>query len=398
VVKQKSIVMLAAILAVSNLFAGHPSLQEVWARHDQIVMSGQGRAVNLDPAQSHTFRGKQGRTVRGWDIGQANLPAVLWWNGGPGFAADPGWDVNCFEQASAYRHLEIDPPGTGLSTWVPNWRPEDTVDDAAAFLRLRGVNKPILIVGYSWGATMTLLFAQRHPDMVSGVVIGGVWANTRKEVAAYLGENGNRIWMSGLQDAFRKVVHGPLTATALHRAISEGRGGKTLAQAYSDAETVQASEGRIPRKPLLEEVPVVEGKPIDMFTEKDEDLVFAYIESEMMSRGERGQWSLNIRFDKRLSKVPIIVLQGRFDQVCSRDTARRVFKAWPCRSKLLVPMNGGHWGFGGPDKQTFATAGLALTEAQEASAKRAIALHFGSHRVLIGASIDCLTNSRPTLH
>lgn len=397
-VNLRTMLLLTVVIAASNLFAGFPRLQDVWVRHDQIVLRGPGRAVDLDSTQAHSFKGKGGRTVRGWDVGRADLPAVLWWNGGPGLPADPAWDVNCLEQASAYRHFEIDPPGTGMSSWVPNWRPEDTVDDAAAFLRLRGINKPILVEGYSWGATMALLFAQRHPDMVSGVVIGGVWANTRKEVAAYLGENGNRVWMSGLQDAFRQVVPGPLNATSMHRAIREGRGGKALVQAYGDAESLQGSEGRIPRKPLLGEIPVVDSKPVDMVTEKDEDVVFAYIESEMMSRGERGQWSLKIRFDKRLSNVPIIVLQGRFDQVCSRETAMRVFNAWPCRRKLLVAMNGGHWGYRGPDKQTFATAGLALTEAQEVLAKKAMALHFGSHRFLIGASIDCLTNTKPALN
>lgn len=391
-----------AVLAICSLLGlsleAQPTLQMVWARHDQIVIHGPGREVDLNPNQAHTFKGRGGRTVRGWDVGSPDLPAVLWWNGGPGFSADPAWDVNCFEQASAYRHLEIDSPGTGLSSWVPGWKPEDTVDDAATFLKLRGVNKPLIVTGYSWGSTMALLFAQRHPEMVCGLVIGGVWANTRTEVAAYLGENGNRTWISGLQAAFHKVVPGPLNATTLHKAIREGRGGKALVKAYSDAETLQASEGRIPRKPPLNEAPVVKGKSIDMFTEKDEDVVFAYIESEMMSRGERGEWALRIRFDKRLSGVPIIVLQGRFDQVCSRDIARKVFNAWPCSDKLLVPMNGGHWGFGGPDKETYATAGIVLTETQEASVKKATALHFGNHRVLIGASIDCMANAISARH
>ena len=393
--KQRNLLMLVAILAVSNLFAGHPTLQDVWARHDQIVMKGPGHAINLDPTQAHTFKGKKGRTVRGWDVGRADLPAVLWWNGGPGDPANPAGDVNCLEEASAYRHLELDSPGTGMSSWVPGWKPEDTVDDAAAFLRLRGITAPVLVTGYSWGATMALLFAQRHPDLVRGVVIGGVWANTRQEVAAYLGENGNRRWMPGLSDVFRKVVRGRLSASSLHRAIRDGRGGKPLVQAYGDAETFQASEGRIPRKPLISELQLVNSKPVDMFTEKDEDVRCAFIESEMMSRGESGEWDLKIRFDKRLSGVPIIVLQGRYDQVCSRDIAMRVFNAWPCKSKLMVPMNGGHWGYGGPDKQTFAAAGLVLTEAQQASARKAMALHFGNHRVLLGASIDCLMNTRP---
>ena len=371
-----------------------PTVQQVWARHDQIVMSGPGRAVISNTTQAHTFKGKGGRTVRGWDVGRPDLPAVLWWNGGPGAPADPTWDVNCFEEASAYRHLEIDSPGTGRSSWVPDWKPEDTVDDAAAFLRLRGVNTPVLVVGGSWGSTMALLFAQRHPDQVSGVVVGGVWANTRQEVAAYLGENGNRTWLPSLQDAFRKIVPGVLTASAIHQAIREGRGGKPFAMAYGVAENLQCAEGKIPRKPLLAEIQVVEAQPVDMFTEQDDDVRFAFIESEMMSRGERGAWTLKIRFNKRLSRVPLIVFQGRFDQVCSRDIARKVFAAWPGRNKLFVPTNGGHWGFRGPDKETFATAGLALTESQETAAKKAMALHFGNHMVLFGASIDFLVGAQ----
>jgi len=199
--------------------------------------------------------------------------------------------------------------------------------------------------------------------------------------------------MPGLPDVFRKIVRGRLSASGLYRAIRDGRGGKPLIQAYCEAEAIQASEGRIPRRPLFSRLPLVDSKPVDMFNEKDVDIRFAFIESEMMSRGERGEWALKIRFSERLSRVPIIVLQGRYDQVCSRDIAMSVFNAWPCKSKLLVPVNGGHWSYGGPDKQTFTAAGFTLTEVQEASVNKAMSLHFGNHRILIGASIDCLTDS-----
>jgi proline iminopeptidase len=367
-----------------------PTLQQVWARHDQFVMSGSGKPVAIDPSQSHTFKGKHGQVVRGWDVGASDATPVLWWNGGPGDAADPGWDVNCFADPKRYRHLEIDQPGTGQSAWVPGWRPEDTVDDAATFLRSQGITKPILVTGWSWGSTMALLFAQRHPDLVQGVVVGGVWMNTPAEVEAYLGASGARSWMPGVLEAFRAFSGGKGTACDLHSAIRAGQGGKPLVQAYSDAESLQAGEGRIPREPLIAAIPPVQSRPVDLATETDDDVRFAYIESEMMCRGQRGQWSLHLRFPKRLAQVPLLVIQGRYDQICTPEVAKRVHRAWPGSKKLLVPFNGGHWGFKGPNKEARAQVGLNLSITDEEKWSKATALHFGNSRLLNGAAIDCL--------
>ncbi len=388
--------LLTGLLAIGQLFAGHPTLQEVWARHDQTLMGALGKPVARDSSQDHVFKGKAGRTVHGIDIGPEAMPPVLWWNGGPGLPADTAWDSFCFAEAGRYRHLEIDSPGTGLSSWVEGWRPEDTVDDAAAFLRLRGITTPILVVGYSWGSTMALLFAQRHPELVRGVVIGGVWANTKKEVEAYLGVNGNRIWMPGVSDAFRGSVQGPISASSIHAAIRSGRGGKALCLAYDAAETLQAVGGRIPLKALLDPIDASVVSPLNIATETDPDIRFAFIESEMMARGEQGKWSLKPRFPKALERVPIIIVQGRFDQICSREVAQKVLRAWPCKDKLLVPMNGGHLSFGAPPKETLELAGLVLTEPQRTSLRRAMGLHYGNVSALFGAAIDCLMQTGPS--
>ena len=100
-----------------------------------------------------------------------------------------------FSSPNAYRHIVLDQPGTGGSDWVPGWKPEDCVDDAVTFLRQRNIRGPILVSGWSWGSTMALLFAQRHPQWVRGLVIGGVWTNTPEEVAYYLDAQGPRSWI-----------------------------------------------------------------------------------------------------------------------------------------------------------------------------------------------------------
>jgi pimeloyl-ACP methyl ester carboxylesterase len=60
---------------------------------------------------------------------------------------------------------------------------EDCADDAAAVARALGVTS-VITVGYSMGGPISLLTAQRHPELVSGMVLQATaleWSGTRKE-------------------------------------------------------------------------------------------------------------------------------------------------------------------------------------------------------------------------
>jgi len=376
---------------LGSFLQAQPTLQQLWVRHDAHVMRGDPKPRVVDPARSFTFKGKHGQTVRGWDVGDPQAPIVLWWQGGPGLPADPENDPINLADPKAYRHIEIDQPGTGQSDWIPGWKPEDTTEDAITFLRLRGVTSPVIVCGWSWGSTMALLFAQRHPAWVRGMVIGGIWANSSAEVRRYLDAKGPRSWVPGLSEAFSAFSTGVNSACDMHKAIRDGLGGSALANAYARAEGIQCSQGRIPRETLFEPVPMTPPKPVDLVVERDELIRFVYIESEMMCRGQRGEWKLRIRFPSELASVPLIVIQGRYDQVCDPEVARRVYRAWPGTKKLFVPMNGGHVAFSGPSKDEYLRVGLKLTPDQEAQLARANRLHFGSPYI-VGAAIDSLVH------
>ena len=60
---------------------------------------------------------------------------------------------------------------------------EDCADDAAAVAHALGVTS-VITVGYSMGGPISLLTAQRHPELVSGMVLQATaleWSGTRKE-------------------------------------------------------------------------------------------------------------------------------------------------------------------------------------------------------------------------
>jgi pimeloyl-ACP methyl ester carboxylesterase len=103
-----------------------------------------------------------------------------------------GWTASCDLQFySAYEELAkyfsligVDHRGhgRGLRPNVPVTL-EDCADDAAAVARELGATS-VITVGYSMGGPISLLTAQRHPELVSGMVLQATaleWSGTRTE-------------------------------------------------------------------------------------------------------------------------------------------------------------------------------------------------------------------------
>jgi pimeloyl-ACP methyl ester carboxylesterase len=86
--------------------------------------------------------------------------------------------------AERYSFIGIDHRGhgRGLRTPAP-FHLEDAADDAAALLAELG-SGPVITVGYSMGGPISLHLANRHPDLVAGLVVQATaleWRATRRE-------------------------------------------------------------------------------------------------------------------------------------------------------------------------------------------------------------------------
>ena len=368
-----------------------PSRAVVWSKHDEFILATDQRSLKADPSWKVEFMGSRRQRVLGWDVGPPDAPPVLFWAGGPGEALTEEFFVSPPAlHPEQYRWIAIEQPGAGdgVSEWIPGWRPEDAADDAATFLALRGVKARVIVAGWSWGSTMALLFAQRHPDLVRGVVAGGIWTNTQAEVRRYLGSDGARVLMPGVAQSFANLAPNADTACDLHTAIAQGQGGEALSAAYADAEVMQISLDSAPRIEPTKVSFTGQPVPVDMVTCKDALVRFAYIESEMMCRGERSEWSLPLSFPPDLGRVPLIVLQGKFDQICNPEVALRVFRAWPGESRTFVPANFGHIGPRGFSRAELDRAGIDPSQSE--ALRRVTKLHFGDTKALLAAAIACL--------
>ena len=136
-----------------------------------------------------------------------------------------GWtvsaDLNFFavygELAARHRVIALDHRGhgRGLRARTP-FALEDCADDCAALLAELGVG-PAIVVGFSMGGAINLLFHHRHPDLVAGLVFCGTaleWKASPRDRLLWRG-------MSLLEVALRSGTGEGIVARVLREVIED---------------------------------------------------------------------------------------------------------------------------------------------------------------------------------
>jgi pimeloyl-ACP methyl ester carboxylesterase len=95
-------------------------------------------------------------------------PPVLLLSGGFGSVND--WSRIIGGLAGRHRAVSFDARARGKSGTSADYSLQAAVDDVARVIEATGIERPIL-VGWSYGATIAVRFAARHPDEVAGVVL-----------------------------------------------------------------------------------------------------------------------------------------------------------------------------------------------------------------------------------
>jgi proline iminopeptidase len=119
-----------------------------------------------------------------WEVcgNPEGIPAIVL-HGGPGGRAGPR--LRRFFDPDRFHVLLFDQRGAGRSEPAGEWRENTTRLLVEDIIRLRehvGMEGPAILFGGSWGTTLALAFAENHPELVSGMVLRGVFLGTRKEI------------------------------------------------------------------------------------------------------------------------------------------------------------------------------------------------------------------------
>jgi proline iminopeptidase len=256
---------------------------------------------------------------------------ILFVHGGPG-AGCAAADRRFFDP-ERFRVVLLDQRGAGRS------RPggeltANTIDHLVAdyeALRERLGIERWHVFGGSWGSTLGLYYAQRHPERVLSLVLRGIWLMRAVDLDW---------WLYGM----RLIQPERWRVFAEH--LPPARRGDLL-EAYWELLT---GEDRTRALEAARVWSVYEGASCTLLP--DADFTAAFAEDEMawnLARLE-AHYFRNQRFEpddrllrdvERVRHLPAFLVHGRYDVVCPIDGADQLHRAWP-ETELVVVPDAGH--------------------------------------------------------
>lgn len=287
---------------------------------------------NIRPYVTHALAVDGGHQLHVEECGSAEgIPALLL-HGGPGAGCEPYH--RCFFDPNRYRVVLFDQRGCGRSSphaELANNSTDHLIQDMEVIRERLGIVR-WLVFGGSWGSTLALAYAQRHPERVSGLVLRGIFLCRREEIQWFYQDGASRIFPDYWQDFIAPIPEDERDdlLSAYHRRLtgSDEVARMAAAKAWSIWEGRTAS--LLPNNAIVKQL----GSPHTA-------LSMARIECHyFMNDAFLGPNQL-LADAHRMAEIPGIIVQGRYDLICPMQSAWELHRAWP-KGELKVVPDAGH--------------------------------------------------------
>lgn len=261
---------------------------------------------------------------------------VVFVHGGPGGGTDA--KQRRFFDPEHYRIVLFDQRGSGQST--PHASLEDNttwhlVADMEALRAFLGIDK-WQVFGGSWGSTLALAYAEKHPDRVTELVLRGIFLLQKWEIDWFY--QGGTSFL--FPDAWEEYI----------APIPENERGDFVKAYYkrltSDDENVRQQAARA--------WSIWEGKTTYLHQNQAHisrcgadtfSLAFARIECHYFTHGGFFERETELLDGvHRIRHIPTVIVHGRYDVVCPMKAAWDLHRAFPEADLRIVP-DAGHSAF-----------------------------------------------------
>ncbi|MDM0083647.1 prolyl aminopeptidase [Variovorax sp. J31P179] len=288
----------------------------------------------IEPYETGMLDVGDGHRIHYERVGTPGGKPAVFLHGGPGGGISA--DHRRLFDPSRYDLLLFDQRGCGRSTPHAGLEANTTWHLVADIERLRqrvGVSQ-WLVFGGSWGSTLALAYAQKHPERVNALVLRGIYTVTRAELAWY--------YQFGVSEMF------PAQWECFQAPVAEAERGDMIG-AYRRLLTGDdpARQLEAARAWSLWEGQTITLLPDPSIAAAHSDghfaLAFARIENHYFSHGAWLDDGQLLRDADRLHGIPGVIVHGRYDMPCPARYAHALHKAWPESEFHLIEGAGHAW-------------------------------------------------------
>jgi proline iminopeptidase len=266
------------------------------------------------------------------ECGNPGGKPVVFLHGGPGAGSNAA--VRRFFDPARYRIVIFDQRGCGRS------RPHASLEDNTTWHLVADIEKLRLhlgidrwqVFGGSWGSTLALAYAESHPEVISELVLRGIFMLREQELHWFYQEGASRLFPDYWQDYIAPIPEDERAdlISAHYRRLT----GDNPEAMHASARAWSVWEG-VTSNLLVSEAAV------GRFQSDEFALALARIEAHyFVNQGFLDSPNQLLENISRLRSIPAVIVQGRYDVVCPAQTAWELHQAWPEADFRMVPDSG----------------------------------------------------------
>ncbi len=284
-----------------------------------------------DPLDQRMLPVGQGHSVYVEQCGNPDGIPVVVLHGGPGGGCSPS--MRRYFDPEKYRVIMFDQRGCGRS------RPHASVTDNTTWHLVADIElirstlgiSNWIVFGGSWGATLALVYAQSHPEAVRHLVLRGVFLMTQAELDWFYGGGAGRFWPEAWA-RFAALIpedeRGDMIK-AYHDRLFSGDVAveQKFGKAWAAWENALAS---------IHSLGVSHDGPAEYAR------AFSRLENHYFTNAGFLEFDGQILAHmKRITHIPGVIVQGRYDMICPPSSAYALSERWEnCELKMV--RNAGH--------------------------------------------------------
>ena len=303
---------------------------------EQIIIKSESSKRDLypeiEPFKKNIINTGDGHQIYFDECGNPRGIPVLVVHGGPGGGCSR--NMRRYFDPDAYYIVLFDQRGCGKArpyASIENNTTWHLLSDMEMIRKKLNIEKFVLFGG-SWGAALSLIYAQKYPEMVSKIILRGVFTMTREELNWFYQEGGaSKFWPEAWR-SFRDMLP-PNERKNLIEGYHIRLFGSSPTEQGRYARAWTAWENALAN---------LDSPGFGSSPSTDYARAFARIENHYFKNlgflGKQNQIKDNMH---KISDIPSIIVQGRYDMICPPNIAENIHRLWP-NSKLFMVSKAGH--------------------------------------------------------